>query len=245
MPPMAYHPATARPPEPLTGIRSRPSLGPRPVCPISGQTRIEEIANAASHGVGWLLSIAGLVLLVVWASLYGDAWLIVGSSIFGVTLVLVYAASTIYHACSSDRLKPLLRTADESLIYLLIAGTYTPIALGPLFGSWGWSLLGITWGVAAAGIGLKILFPGRFRGAAIASYLAMGWLGVVAVVPLIENLTPAALVWLLIGGCAYTFGVIFLRWGKMPFNHAAWHLAVLTGSICHYFAILLYVIPHV
>ncbi len=238
---MAYQSPTVRLLGPFPGIWPKPS-GPRLVCPISGQTHIEEIANAATHGLGWLLSIAGLVVLVVWASLHGNPWLIVGSSIFGATLVLVYAASTIYHACPSVRFKPLLRTVDESLVYLLIAGTYTPFAFGPLFGGWGWSLFGITWGVAAVGIGLKILFAGRFRGAAIGSYLAMGWLCVVAIVPLLQNMAPAALVWLLIGGCAYTFGVIFMRWGRMPFNHAAWHLAVLAGSVCHYFAILFYVI---
>ncbi len=205
---------------------------------------MEEIANAATHGLGWLLSIAGLVVLVVGASLYGDPWLIVGSSIFGATLVLAYGASTIYHACPSVRLKLLLRTVDESLVYLLIAGTYTPLALGPLFGGWGWSLFGVTWGVAAVGIGLKVLFAGRFRGAAIGGYLAMGWLCVVAIVPLIQNMAPAGLVWLLIGGCAYTFGVIFMRWGRMAFNHAAWHLAVLAGSVCHFIAILFYVILH-
>lgn len=240
---MVYQPATLRPRGLFAGIWPRPS-DPHLVCPISGQTWIEEIANAATHGLGWLLSIAGLIVLIALASQNGDPRLIVSSTIFGATLVLVYTASTIYHACTSVRLKPLLRTVDESLVYLLIAGTYTPIALGPLFGGWGWSLLGVTWGVAAVGIGLKILFAGRFRGAAIGSYLAMGWICVVAVVPLLQNMAPAALVWLLIGGCAYTFGVIFMRWGRMPFNHAAWHLAVLAGSICHYFAILFYVVLH-
>ena len=173
MGPMAYQSAAVRVLGPFPGIWPKPS-GRRLVCPISGQTHIEEIANAATHGLGWLLSIAGLVVLVVWASLHGDPWLIVGSSIFGATLVLVYAASTIYHACPSVRFKPLLRTVDESLVYLLIAGTYTPFAFGPLFGGWGWSLFGITWGVAAVGIGLKILFAGRFRGAAIGGLLGHG-----------------------------------------------------------------------
>lgn len=238
---MTYQPATVRVPGSLAGSWPK-FVGSRPVCPISGQSPIEEIANSATHGLGLLLSIAGLAVLVVLASLHGDPWLMVGSSIYGATLVLVYAASTCYHGCSSLKLKAKLRTVDESLIYLLIAGTYTPIALGPLFGGWGWSLFGITWGVSAAGVGLKILFAGRFRGAAIASYLAMGWLCLVAIVPLVENMASAGLVWLFLGGCAYTLGVIFMRSGRMPFNHAAWHLAVMAGSICHYFAILFYVI---
>ena len=238
---MAYQPATVRDLGPLAGIWPRFS-GSRVVCPISGQSPIEEIANSATHGLGLLLSVAGLAVLVVWASLHGNPWLIVGSSIFGATLVLAYAASTCYHACGSLRLKQLLRTVDGSLVYLLIAGTYTPIAFGPLFGGWGWSLFGIIWGVSAVGVGLKILFAARFRGAAIAAYLAMGWLSVVAIVPLKENMPLAGLVWLILGGCAYTFGIIFMLWGRMPFNHAAWHLTVLAGSICHYFAILFYVL---
>jgi hemolysin III len=238
---MPYQSAAVRQLGPFTPIWSRAS-GPNLVCPISGQTKIEEIANVATHGFGWLLSVAGLVVLVIWASLLGNPWLIVGSSIFGATLVLAYAGSTTYHACSSLRFKPLLRTLDESLVYLLIAGTYTPIAFGPLFGGWGWSLFGITWGVSALGIGLKILFASRFRRAAIATYLAMGWLCVVAIAPLLENLELGGLVWLFLGGCAYSCGIIFMRWSSLPFNHAAWHLAVMAGSICHYIAILFYVL---
>lgn len=213
------------------------------VCPVSGQSPAEEIANVITHGLGLLLSIAGVSVLIVLASLHGNAWHIVGTSVYGATLIMVYAASTMYHSSRSVGVKKLLREVDQSVIFLLIAGTYTPFTLGPLNGSWGWSLFGVVWGVALLGILIKVLFKGRFRALSIPIYLGLGWVSVVAVVPLLNNVTPAGLLWLAFGGAAYSLGTIFIMWRKLPFNHAIWHLTVILGSALHYFAIMFYAVP--
>ena len=203
----------------------------------------EEVANSVTHGIGVLLSIAGLVLMVVFAARYGDAWHVVSSSIFGAALIFLYSASTLYHAVPSFHAKSVLQIFDHSAIFLLIAGTYTPFLLVNLRGGWGWSLFGVVWGLALAGIVFQVFFVDRFRLAQTLIYLGMGWLVVVAVKPLLAGVPRPGLLWLLAGGLSYTVGAVFYLWKKLPYHHAVWHLFVLAGSVCHYFAILIYVIP--
>ena len=204
---------------------------------------LEEIANAITHGIGLLLSIAGFVVLLVLAALRGTAWHIVACSIYGATLICLYAASTLYHAVISPRVKRALRIFDHSAIYLLIAGTYTPFLLVSLRGPWGWSLFGVIWGLALVGVLFKFWFVERFAILSTAVYIAMGWLVVIAAKPVITHLPLTAIIWLLAGGLAYTGGVIFFAAKRIPYSHAIWHLFVLAGSICHYFAVLSTVIP--
>jgi len=204
---------------------------------------LEEIANAITHGIGLLLSIAGFVVLLVLAALRGTAWHIVACSIYGATLICLYAASTLYHAVISPRVKRALRIFDHSAIYLLISGTYTPFLLVSLRGPWGWSLFGVIWGLALAGVLFKFWFVERFAILSTVVYIAMGWLVVIAAKPVITHLSLTAIIWLLAGGLAYTGGVIFFAAKRIPYSHAIWHLFVLAGSICHYFAVLSTVIP--
>ncbi len=209
------------------------------------QTLGEEIANAITHGIGALLSIAGLVLMVVFAALRGTAMHVVAVSIFGATLVLLYVASTIYHAITNVRAKRVLQILDHSAIYLLIAGTYTPFTLVSVGGAWGWTIFGIVWGLAAAGIVFKAFFTGRYEFVAVAMYLVMGWLIVIAIKPLWASLDIWGLAWLGMGGLSYSAGVLFYAWHRLPFAHSIWHLFVLGGSICHFFAVLFHVVPSV
>ena len=204
---------------------------------------LEEIANAITHGIGLLLSIAGFVVLLVLAALRGTAWHIVACSIYGATLICLYTASTLYHAVISPRVKRALRIFDHSAIYLLIAGTYTPFLLVSLRGPWGWSLFGVIWGLALVGVLFKFWFVERFAILSTVVYIAMGWLVVIAAKPVITHLPLTAIIWLLAGGLAYTGGVIFFAAKRIPYSHAIWHLFVLAGSICHYFAVLSTVIP--
>lgn len=203
----------------------------------------EEIANGITHGIGMLLSISGLVILIRFASLHGNAWHITSTSIFGTTLILSYAASTFYHSIPHPQVKQVLKVLDHAAIYLLIAGTYTPFTLVSLRGPWGWSLFGTIWGLALLGVVLKFTMNGKIAGISTAIYLAMGWIIVVAIKPLLAAVETGGLVLLLAGGLAYSAGVIFYAWEKLPWNHAIWHLFVLAGSGCHFFAVLLYVIP--
>ena len=203
----------------------------------------EEIAHAVPHGLGLAMSIGGLAFLVVTASLRGDAWHIASCAIFGVTLVLLYAASTLYHGIRNPRAKRFLRRFDHAAIYLLIAGTYTPFTLVSLRGGWGWTLLALVWGLAILGIALQIAVPGRARRAPVPLYLAMGWLGVIALAPLLRSLHYEGLLLLLLGGIIYTLGVVFYAWRRLPYNHAVWHVFVLAGSACHFSCVLAYVIP--
>lgn len=204
----------------------------------------EEIANSLTHGIGAGLAIAALSVLVTGAALAGDVWQVVSFAIYGACLVLLYVASTFYHAFRSPRLKQIFRTFDHLAIFLLIAGTYTPITLVSLRGAWGWTLFGLIWGFAVVGILLEFLLKDRLRWLSVGVYIGMGWLVVIAVKPLIQALPVGALVWFLAGGIAYTGGVAFYVWRRLPFSHAIWHLFVLGGSICHFFAFLLYVLPH-
>lgn len=203
----------------------------------------EEIANSITHGIGLLLSIGGLTVLVVFASLHGNAWHITTCSIFGATLILSYMSSTLYHSIPQPGAKRVLKVIDHSAIYLLIAGTYTPFTLVNLRGPWGWSLFGTIWGIAVLGIILKTTMLGKIAGISTALYLAMGWLVAIAAKPLLSTVPVGGLELLLLGGLAYTAGVIFYAWQRLPYNHAIWHLFVLAGSLCHFFAILLYVVP--
>jgi hemolysin III len=206
-------------------------------------TFAEEVVHAATHGVGFVLSVVGFVALVVEASMRGDAWHVVGCAIFGTTLVLLYAVSTLYHATPHSGAKQLLRKFDHAAIFLLIAGTYTPFTLVSLRGSWGWTLLAGVWGVAILGISLQLAIPRAARRASVPLYLLMGWLAVIAAGPLVRAVQPEGFVLLVLGGVIYTLGVIFYAWRRLPYNHAVWHVFVLAGSACHVTCVLGYVIP--
>jgi hemolysin III len=197
----------------------------------------EELANAFTHGMGALASVAVLSVLIVLATNGGTAWDVVGVSVFGASLVILYLASTLYHAARSPRVKARLKVFDHSAIYVLIAGTYTPFLIGALRGGWGWSLFGVIWGLALAGVIFKLFFTGRFRRLSTAIYVAMGWLIVIAGGPLVRELAPATLGWLLAGGIVYTTGTIFYHSRRLPYSHALWHLFVLAGSACHAVAV--------
>lgn len=203
----------------------------------------EEIANSITHGFGSLLSIGGLAVLVGFASVHGNAWHITACSIFGTTLIFSYLSSTLYHSIPVPAAKRVLKVIDHSAIYLLIAGTYTPFTLISLRGPWGWSLFGTIWGLALLGVILKTTMLGKISGISTAIYLAMGWIVVIAIKPMWSAVESGGLLLLLIGGLAYSGGVVFYIWDRLPYNHAIWHLFVLAGSLCHFFAILLYVIP--
>ena len=203
----------------------------------------EELAHGLTHGIGALLSIAGLTILVAKAAVWGHAQDITAAAIFGSALVLMYTASTLFHSIPIPATKRVLRVIDHSLIYVLIAGTYTPFTLVALHGLWGWSLFGFTWGLAIIGIVFKIFTTGRFESLSLVIYLLMGWCGVVAAKPLIHSLETGGLWWLLAGGLSYSFGVIFYAWEKLRYHHAIWHAFVLAGSVCHYFSVLFYVLP--
>ena len=198
----------------------------------------EEIANSITHGIGTGLSIAGLTVLVVLAVIYGDVWRVVSFSIFGSTLVLLYLASTLYHGFQNPRVKKIFQVFDHSAIYLLIAGTYTPFLLVSLRGAWGWTFLAVIWGIAFLGIGFKALFIDRYQKLSALGYVLMGWLCVIAGKELLSSVPQVALIWLAAGGMIYTIGIIFLAWRKIPYGHTIWHLFVLGGSICHYFAVV-------
>lgn len=203
----------------------------------------EEIANSVTHGLGALGSLVGLVVLVARSAMYGTAWHVVGTAVFGATLVVLYGASTLYHSIPRPRAKAVLRVIDHCAIFLLIAGSYTPFTLVNLRGPWGWSLLGVVWGAALAGIVLTVVGGGRWPLLAVGLYVVMGWSVLVAIKPMIEAVAPGGLVLLAAGGVAYTVGIAFYAWRRLPYGHAVWHLFVLAGSALHFFAVLCYVIP--
>jgi hemolysin III len=205
------------------------------------ESAAEHIANAITHGAGFFLSIACLVLLVVFASLRRGPWEIVSCSVYGATLVILYLASTLYHSIHTPKVRRVLNIIDHAAIYLLIAGTYTPYLLVPLRGGLGWSLFGVIWGLALVGIVFQALFISRYKLLSTVSYVAMGWMVVFTLVPLLRVLPVAAILWLVIGGACYTLGVIFYVLQRPRFAHAIWHLFVLAGSICHFFGIFFFV----
>lgn len=201
----------------------------------------EDIANSVSHGIGFGMSLAGLALLIVVAAVNGETVHLVSGIIYGVTLVTLFAASTVYHSMTRPTLRRVFRVVDHCAIYFLIAGTYTPFTLVTLSDSWGWQLFWVVWGLALVGVLYKIFWFGRIRGLGLALYLGMGWAIVVAIGPLLESLAPGGLILMGAGGLLYTGGVIFYAWEKLFFNHAIWHLCVLAAAVCHYLAILFYV----
>ena len=203
----------------------------------------EEIAHAVTHGIGILLSVAGLALLVTFASLYGDVWHITSCSIYGATLILLYTASTLYHGIPMPRAKQLLRRFDHAAIFLLIAGTYTPFTLVNLRGGWGWTLFGLVWGIAALGVLLEFFRDKRLKWLSLSLYLGLGWLVMIAIKPLIDSVETGGLVLLLAGGLCYSLGVIFYVWKRMAYHHAVWHLFVMAGSVLHFFSVFFYVVP--
>lgn len=203
----------------------------------------DELASSVIHGIGILLSIAGLATLVAYAALVGDARAIVSSAVFGTTLILLYTASTLYHAVPGELAKRVLRTLDHIAIFLLIAGTYTPFTLVALPGAWGWSLFGAIWALALAGSALELGVLKRYRKFAVLLYIAMGWIGMIAFKPLSAHLETGGMALLIAGGVAYTGGVPFYLARRMPYHHTVWHFFVLAGSVLHYLAVLLYVIP--
>lgn len=204
------------------------------------QSRQEELANALTHGSGLGASLLGFPLLIFVAARGGDLMQVIGCLVFAITLVLLYAASTIYHALPVSPAKHTLRLLDHIAIYLLIAGTYTPFALGVLRGAWGWTLFGMIWTLAGLGILSKIYLGHRFPRLSTLMYLGMGWLVVIAIRPLAAALPPAGLGWLVVGGLCYTAGVVFYVQDWRPYRHTIWHLFVLSGSACHYAAVLWY-----
>ncbi|WXG53995.1 MAG: hemolysin III family protein [Candidatus Sedimenticola sp. (ex Thyasira tokunagai)] len=203
----------------------------------------EEIAHTITHGLGALLSIAGLAILVAFSALYGDAWHITSCSIYGGTLILLYTASTLYHGIPLPNAKRILRQIDHAAIFILIAGTYTPFTLVNLRGTWGWTLFGLVWGIAIAGVVLELVLQQRYRRLSIGLYLGLGWLVVIAIEPMLSTVATGGLILLLIGGLCYSLGVIFYVWKSLAYHHAVWHLFVLAGSTFHFFAVLFYVIP--
>ena len=203
----------------------------------------EEIASSITHGIGAALSIAGLVILVVLAARQNDVWRIVSFSIYGATMIMLYMMSTLYHAIQHRGAKKVFRVLDHSSIYLLIAGTYTPFMLVSLRGGWGWSIFGVIWALAITGIVFKAIFIERMKKLSLVVYILMGWLIVIALEPLMHNIHPNGLYWLGGGGLCYTGGAVFYKMKSVKYTHAVWHLFVLGGSICHFFAIYLYVLP--
>lgn len=203
----------------------------------------EEIANSITHGIGAGLSVAGLTLLVALSVLHGDVWRIVSCSIYGVTAVLLYLTSTLYHSFQHPRVKHVFKIMDHSAIYLFIAGTYTPFTLVSLRGAWGWTLFGLIWTLALLGVFFKLFFVYRFNVASTLSYLFMGWLCVIATKEIIMKVPAGGLLLMAAGGLLYTAGVPFYAWKRIPYSHAIWHCFVLAASICHYFAIYFYVLP--
>ena len=198
----------------------------------------EELACALTHGVGLVASAAGASLVIALAVLRGDTWSVVSSAVFGATLVLLYTASTLFHAARTPRLRARLQVFDHCAIYLLIAGTYTPFTLIGLRGGIGWGLFAVAWVLAVAGVIFKLFFTGRFPRLSTAMYLGMGWMSVVAAKPMIEQFSAGTLALIVAGGLAYTGGTFFYHSRRIPYAHAIWHLFVIAGSAFHYFAVL-------
>jgi len=205
------------------------------------QTLGEEIANAISHGIGFLLAVASLPILITFTAREGHAIDIVAISVFSVTMMLLYLVSTLYHALPAGRVKVLLNRLDHAAIFLFIAGSYTPFVLGVLHGAWGWSLFGVVWALAALGVTAKLLNRLSHPILSTGLYVAMGWVAIAAAGPLLNRMPPAGLAWLVAGGVAYTAGaVVFLFDSRIRYAHFAWHLLVLAGTTCHFFAALWY-----
>ena len=210
---------------------------------INYYSPIEEKINIISHAIGFILSIVAFMLLVAHANLHGDVWHIVSFSIFGASLITLYAASTFYHSAKKSELRNRLKIIDHASIYILIAGTYTPFTLVTLNGTIGWVIFGTSWGLALTGIILKLFFTGKYNLISTLMYILMGWVIVFAIKPLINNLPLEGLLWLLAGGIFYTIGAILYSIKKIKFNHAIFHMFVLSGSFCQFMSVFFYVFP--
>ncbi|PBS13214.1 hemolysin III [Lysobacteraceae bacterium NML93-0792] len=210
---------------------------------VSLRQRREELASALTHGLGATAALAAGAVLITLAALFGNAWQLGASIVFGITLLLLYLASTLYHAVSHPVTKGRLKVFDHCAIYLLIAGTYTPFTLIGLRGTLGWWLFGIIWTLALAGVVFKLFYTGRFRGLSTAIYVAMGWLVVIAIGPVAAALDAWTLGWIIAGGVFYTLGTFFYMRDSIPYAHAIWHLFCIAGSVCHYVAVLAQVVP--
>ncbi|MEA1939830.1 MAG: hemolysin III family protein [Candidatus Caldatribacteriota bacterium] len=204
------------------------------------QSTGEEIANSITHGIGTGLSIAALVILIIFATRCGNVWKIVSFSIYGTSLILLYLSSTLYHSIIRPKIKNVFRVIDHSAIYLLIAGTYTPITLTLMRGTWGWTLFGIAWAMAIGGIIITVFLLDKLKVLLVISYVVMGSLVIIAIKPMIRMLPQGMIMWLFIGGACYLSGLIFYLWKKLPYHHPIWHIFVLGGSISHFFGILFY-----
>ena len=212
----------------LTGLKREQSQG-------------EEIANSISHGIGLVAALCGTPFLIMHAARYGDAGFFIGTSLFSATIILLYLASTLYHALPMGKAKRVFRVIEHSAIFLLIAGTYTPFTLGVLNGAWGWTLFGVVWGLAATGVALKVFDKASHPIVSTGLYLLMGWLIVIAVDPLFARVPTSGLLWLIAGGLSYTAGVAFYTTdSRLQYGHLIWHLFVIAGTACHYFAVLWY-----
>ncbi len=197
----------------------------------------EEVANAVTHGLAAAVALAGASVLITLTALFGDGWQLAGAIVYGISLLLLYLASTLYHAIPHTAAKRRLKVFDHCAIYLLIAGTYTPFALVGLRGPWGWSLLALVWSLALVGCVFKLFYTGRFKGLSTAIYVAMGWVALVAVEPMLRLLPAWTLGWLLAGGLCYTVGTLFYLSRRLPYAHAIWHGFVIAGSVCHFVAV--------
>lgn len=197
----------------------------------------DEFANVLTHGVGLVAAIAATVVLLVLAERRGDVWEITGVAVFGASMVIMYAASTAYHSVQLPMVKARLKVLDHAAIYLLIAGTYTPFMIDELRGGWGWSLFGVIWGLAVVGIIVKLFWTGRFQLISTLVYVAMGWLVLIAIKPMVAELSSTTLIWLVAGGVAYTVGTPFFHRDQMRHSHAIWHLFVIAGTACHAVAV--------
>ncbi|GGA10574.1 PAQR family membrane homeostasis protein TrhA [Dyella caseinilytica] len=204
----------------------------------------DELASSVIHGIGIVLSIVGLAALVVHAASHGTGSDVLASAVYGISLILLYTASTLYHSIRTESARRVLRTLDHIAIFLLIAGTYTPFTLIALRGTWGWSLFGIVWSLALLGTALELGLLKRYRRLAVLLYVAMGWVGIIAFRPLLAHLQTGGMVLLLAGGAAYTLGVPFYLWRKLPYHHSVWHVFVLAGSVLQFLAVFFYVVPN-
>lgn len=203
----------------------------------------EEVANAATHGLGIVASVAAGAVLITLAVLSGDGFQIVSAAVFCASLLLLYTASTMYHASRQPGVRARLQVFDHCAIYILIAGTYTPFTLVALRGAWGWSLFGTIWGLALAGVVFKLFCTGRFERLSTLIYIAMGWLVLVAIGPMRHALPVSTLGWLLAGGLSYTVGTLFYHNHRVPYAHTIWHIFVLGGSVCHFIAVVSQIVP--
>ena len=198
----------------------------------------EEIANSITHGLGFGLSIAGLTFLLIYSRIEGDLWRIIAFTVYGATLITLYLVSTLYHSLTHSRAKAIFRRLDHSAIYLLIAGTYTPVILISLRNTWVLYMLPVVWVMAGIGIYVKISYIHRFEKLSLAYYIIMGWMGLIAAKPLFDTIPIEAFMWIIIGGVSYTTGVIFYTWNRLPYHHTIWHGFVLLGSLSHFMGML-------